>query len=64
VTVRLRAFEGILWVSVLVATAIGLVVNAGIHWSSGGEGIKTDRISRPWRGFWRSVAELRTAIRR
>jgi len=52
VTVRLKAFDGSVLVTALVATVVGIGVNRLIHWYYGGEGTNSDPISEKQAAKW------------
>lgn len=52
VTVRVQKLEGELFTTILVATAAGLLINKGIRWYYGGDGVKSDPISEKNASKW------------
>jgi hypothetical protein len=45
VTIRVQAFEGEIFTTIIVATLAGAAINRVIKWAYGGEGVKSDPIS-------------------
>ena len=52
VTVRLTSFDGVVVVSAVVATVVGIVANRAIHWYYGPEAVKNDPISDKQAAQW------------
>ena len=45
VTVRVKAFDGEVFTTIILATLAGAAINRAIKWAYGGEGVKSDAIS-------------------
>ncbi len=45
VTVAVSAFEGEIFTTIAIATGVGILINQGIKWYYGAEGVKSDAIS-------------------